>query len=268
MKSTGVDVSVFSLGGASFLEDLNGARLVTDVDLFESAGVTMGGSRPVVAKRSAVVEADLMSSGGVGTRVTGLDLSSVEMGLTEHVGLVRRLRFDGFIEHREGSGAKDVWKFPVAVRKAFAIKLELAADSEGPFDCAVRAFGSILGLSFVIGIVLNGVRVELPVVVKRFVHQMKGGEIQSWILDLAGQAPVSEVYPTWPVGSGNLLAAAMNAPGQSLSLEMASRAAGGIAYEGEFAVREFGFGVRDGEVVVTRYVFASRGAVTLGVTSI
>ena len=84
------------------------------------------------------------------------------------------------------------------------------------------------GLSFVIGIVLNWV---WYLVIIKFEHQMKGGEIQSWILDLAGQAPVSEVYPTWPVGSGNLLAAAMNAPGQSLSLEMASRAAGGIAYE-------------------------------------
>ena len=46
--------------------------------------------------------------------MTGLDLSSVEMGLTEHVGLVRRLRFDGFIEHREDRGRKMFGSFRVA----------------------------------------------------------------------------------------------------------------------------------------------------------
>lgn len=263
----GVDVRVFDIGGSSFLGDLQGAEIVSSNDLVEAAGLTMAGSRPVVAKRSASLVAELLSSGGLGTRVTGLDLSSVELGMTEHVGLVRRLRFDGMVEHREGAGARDVWKYPVAVRKSYAMKIELSADDLGPFDGALRAFGTLAGLSMDMGLELNGVRIELPMVLKRFSHEMKGGEIQSWILDLVGQAPVSGDYPSAPLGTGSLLSAAMQAPGQSLSFVAESRDVGGVGYSGLMLVKEFGFGVRDGEVVVNRYEFASRGAWTSGVTS-
>lgn len=266
MRSTGVDVSVFSLGGTSFLGDLKSAVLTADADLVDGTAIVSEGLRPVVSKRSASLTCELSSPGGIGGVVTGLDLSSLEMGIVEHVGLVRRLRFDGAIVHAEGSGVADEWTHPVPVRKAYRMKVELAADSGGPFGGALASFGSIAGMSFGVGLNLNGVDVGLPMVVRSFEHSLSAGELQTWVLELEGQAPVSGSYPVAPVGTGSLLAAAFQAPGAALSMEIASRAVGGLGYSGAFVVKEFGFGVRSGEVVSTRYMFSSVGAVSAGVT--
>lgn len=266
MRTTGVDVSVFSLGGGSFLGDLKSAEMRADTEFADGTSVAMEGTRPVARRRSAEVTAELLSTGGASGRVTGLDLSALTLDGVSSLGNLRSMRFDGFVRQAEGAGASEVWKYPVAVRKDYRCRLELLADSGGPFETG-RGYGSLASLSLELAFQLNGVDFQLPMIVRDARHTIREGDVQVWTVDLWGQAPVTGAYPTAPTGTGNLLAAAVNAPGVGLAFEMASRAVGGMDYAGTFLVRDFGFEVNAGSVVVTRYRYVSQGAVTGVVTS-
>ena len=265
MRTTGVDVSVFELGGVNFLGDLKSAEIRSDVDFADGTAIIQTGVRPVVTRRSAEVSAEILSGGGESGRVTGLDLSSVTLDGVQSLGNVGRLQFSGSVLHEEGAGASEVWQYPVAVRKDYRCRLELLAETGGPFEI-LRSYDSLANLSVDFSFVLNGVTVALPMVLRSGRHVMADGSVQKWILELSGQAPIGSPYPVAPVGTGSLLGAAMNAPGTALSLVAESRAADGIGYSGAFIVKEFGFGVREGAVVASRYRYVSQGPVVAGVT--
>lgn len=265
MRTTGVDVSVFELGGGSFLGDLRSAEIRSETELWDGTSIVQGGVRPVAGRRSVEVSAEILNSGGSAGRVTGLDLSSVILDSVESLGNVGRLRFEGFVRHEEGAGASEFWSHPLAVRKDYRCRVELFADTAGTFE-VLRGFGSVAGLSVGLSFVLNGVTVALPMVIRRVVHSMTTGEGQRWVLDLTGQAPVGAAYPSSPVGTGSLLVAALNAPGSALTFLASSRSEDGVGYSGSVLVKEFGFEVRGGSVVVSRYVYSSVGVVSAGVT--
>ncbi|MEZ5163312.1 MAG: hypothetical protein R2688_06085 [Fimbriimonadaceae bacterium] len=245
--------------------DLRGARVRTDVKFADATGITRMGQQRAVAKRTGVVEAVLSSTKTPPNRVTGLDLSALDIGGESHLALVKRMVFRGQAIIDEGGGVSDEWTYPVVTGKDFRALVEVNLDSNGPTAAMLAAYGNLAGLQVGLNLVLNGVNLSLPMIIGSTEHRMEPGQIQVWRFELRGNSPDSGDYPTSPL-NGSLLAAAIQTPGTPLALIAASQAVNGIRYSGAFLPSAIRFDVREGEVVETQYRFISRGPVLAEVT--
>lgn len=260
MRATGVDIAVFSIDGANFLGDLRGARVRTDVEFADATGMTRIGQQRAVAKRSGVVEAVLSSTKTPPNRVTGLDLSALDIGGESHLAIVKRMIFRSQAIIDEGGGVSDQWKYPVVTGKDFRALVELNLDSSGPTAAMMAAYGNLSGLQVSLALILNGVNISLPVIIGSAEHRMEPGQIQVWRFELRGNSPDAGAYPASPL-TGSLLAASLQAPGTPLALVAASQAINGVRYSGAFLPSAVRFDVQEGAIVESQYRFISRGPV-------
>lgn len=266
-RVSGADVAVFSLDGSSFLGDLRGAEVRSETDWRDATPVVAGGLVREPVKRGVTVGCRLTSAKGGGAKVTNLDVGGVSVAGAAYGGVLRSGRFEGEVRLEEGSGAVDGWRWPVAVRKDYRARVVLAVAPGGNGAAVLAGYGGLLGSKVGFSVLVNGVLVELPMLLAEATHRMVSGEVQEWALDLRGSAVLGAAYPGSPVGGGSLLGHAFNTPGVPLSLVATGHSPGGLRYSGAFLVRRFGFGFSDASVVETEYELASRGVVLAEVVS-
>ncbi|MDI9639705.1 hypothetical protein QPK87_04810 [Kamptonema cortianum] len=261
-RLTGLDVSVFDIDSASFLADLRGVTLESTADVVDATPLSLAGKKVEPVRRKVQLEARMTSEKPGGAKVTHLDLSSLSIGGTNYVPVLREGVFAGRNRWKSAAGVSDEWEYPVVVQKDYAAEVVIALEPGMSQQAAQAAFGSVTGSKIGFGLTLNGVAVVLPMVLVKWEHVMSVGDVQTWRLRLKGSAPIGAVYPSSPLGTGTLLSRAMNDPGGLFGIQVISRGTGGQLYDGQFLCEEFEFGFSDRSVVETRFKFVSQGAVT------
>lgn len=261
-RLTGVDVSVFDVGGVSVLADLSQAEVVSSTQFADVTPVILAGESRAAVKQSVRITNGLMSSKPGGTKVTHLDVSALSLAGLDYRTVVEQGVFEGRMEIEDGSGIGDEWEWPVIVRKDYRARLELMVDSAGSIALVGKAFGALAGKDVGFSVTINGVVVAVPMALARFEHIVSAGKRQKWRVDLVGSSVVGSAYPTAPVGSGSLLAHAFNSPGASLAV-VVDAGVGQPVLSGGYLIKKFGFRFGRGSVVDSTYDFVSQGAVVL-----
>jgi hypothetical protein len=261
-RLSGVDVTVFSIGGSSVLADLRGAEIVSRTDFADVTPVVLAGESREGVKQRVEIKGALTSTKASGSKVTHLDVSALALGGLGFRSVIEQCVFEGQLALEDGSGLGDEWEYPVVVRKDYRARLEMLVDSSGAPSLTGSAFGSLAGKSLEFGVTINGVVVTVPMKLARFEHVIRPGERQKWRLDLVGSAMVGAAYPAAPAGSSTLLAHAFNSPGAALAIS-ADAGVGQPLISGSFLVKGFGFRVDRASAVESTYDFVSSGPVVL-----
>lgn len=254
-RLTGVDVSVFNIGGADLLADLKSAEVISTTSFVDATPVVSAGAVREPVKQNVAIKGALLSSKGGGIRVTHLDVSALLLASADFRPVVREALFEGTIQHEETSGIGDEWAWPVAVQKDYRAKFLMAVDTESSAVLVDKAFGALSGKAVPISLVINGITITLTLLLAKFEHKMTAGQVQTWEVSLVGSASVSGAYPASPTGNATLLAYSFNSPGVPLAIEA-------NGYLGDFLVKAFGFRFSSGSAVESWYDFASQGAVS------
>lgn len=261
-RLTGVDVTVFDIGGDSVLADLRSAEVVSTTQFADVTPVLLAGEAREAVKQSVAIRGALTSTKSGGARVSHLDVSSLELAGLDYRAVVESGVFEGRMTLEDGSGLGDEWEFPVTVRKDYRARLEMMVDSSGSVALVGKAFGALSGKDVGFSVTINGVVVTVPMKLAKFSHSLLAGSRQKWTVDLVGSAVVGSAYPILPSGTGSLLAFALNTPGAALSIEV-DAGAGQPEIAGDFLVEKFGFKFARAAIVESSYDFVSLGAVTV-----
>jgi hypothetical protein len=261
-RLTGVDVSVFDVGGVSVLADLRQAEVVSSTQFADVTPVVLAGESRAAVKQNVRISNGLMSSKPGGVKVTHLDVSALSLAGLDYRAVVEQGVFEGRTAIEDGSGIGDEWEWPVVVRKDYRARLELMVESSGSVALVDKAFGGLAGKDVGFSVTINGVVVAVPMALAQFEHLISAGKRQKWRVDLVGNATVGGAYPTAPAGSGSLLAHAFNSPGAPLAVVI-DAGVGQPVLSGGFLIKKFGFRFGRGAVVDSTYDFVSQGAVVL-----
>ncbi len=261
-KATLVDMSLYTIGGASQLAFIRDAMLRTNIDQVDGRPITRLGKSAQAVKRSATLETTLMSTVSAPTKVTNLDVSALTIGGTSYNADLRGGSFAGQFTLAEGSGVVDFWKYPVVVDKDYTANVKIGVASTAATAIAVAMYGAASALALVFSITINGIPITLPMLGTEFSHAFTDGDVQIWDVALQGRSPDTGAYPTAPTLASTLLEKAFNDPGTALAVAMTSKSVGGLAYAGNFIYSGFSFDFNDASLVNTQYTFASQGAVT------
>lgn len=268
-RSTILDVSVFTIGGTDFLGSYKDAEYRVNVAEDDGKPASRAGASAQPVKRSAVLRTTAMSVISAPAKVTNLHLDALSVGGVAMKANVRGGSFSGTMQHDEGSGDDDEWAFPNFVGKDYGANLQLAVPAT--FDATIEALlhaADADGLDVVFIVTLNGVAIEVPMLITDCAHLFREGAIQMLDATLAGRSPDSGNYPTAPTGTTTILEKAFNAPQTALAVALTNKAGIGLgrARTGNFLFSSFGFDFNDQAVVKTTYEFASQGAVTSAIT--
>lgn len=144
-RLTGVDVSVFNIGGADLLADLKSAEVISTTSFVDAMPVISAGAVREPVKQNVAIKGALLSSKGGGIRVTHLDVSALLLAGSDFRPVVREALFDGTIQHEETSGIGDEWAWPIAVQKDYRAKFLMAVDTESSAVLVGKAFGALSG---------------------------------------------------------------------------------------------------------------------------
>ncbi|MBS1711404.1 MAG: hypothetical protein JSS71_06740 [Armatimonadetes bacterium] len=261
-RLTGVDVTVFSVGGASVLEDLRGATVKAETQFADVTPLILAGKSNRAVKQSVAIEGALTSTKTGGQKVTHLDVSLLQVAGFDYRSVTEKCRFEGRITHEDGSGIGDEWAVPVAVQKDYKAQVELSVDPSAGAGLVSTALGSLAGKPIGFAVTINGVTVAVPMALAKFEHRIQPGSRQIWVVDLTGSALVGFSYPTSPTGSGTLLEHCFNSPGIALPIAVLA-GSGQPQVSGDFLVSRFGFQVTNAGAVESAYSFASTGEVAL-----
>ncbi len=253
-RLTGSNVTVFTIGGTSVLAHLRKAHVVARSAFADATPAVYAGRVRTPIKQGVAIRGALMSSRLLGGRVSHLDVQNLAIGGVNLRGYITALEFEGSVDLEEASGLGDAWSWPVAVHKDYTARITLAVDTAIPAGLPSAAFGSLPAKSTTLALLIDGIAVELDMVLVRFDHRASAGRVQTWDVELRGSALPAAPYPAAPAGTASLLAHAFNAPGTPLSISA-------LAYAGNFLIQKFGFRISNGSILESTYDFASQGAV-------
>ncbi len=253
-RLTGIDVSVFNVGGSNLLAELTSAEVIAQTDFADVTPLIMSGIAREPVKQNVQIKSALLSSKSGGLRVTHLDVSALSLAGVDFRSVIREVLFEGSMQHEETSGIGDEWAWPVAVHKDYRAKFLMAVDTESSAVLVGKAFGELSGKAVPISLTINGTAITLAMQLEQFEHKLSAGKVQTWEIFLVGSAPVVGAYPTAPTVTASLLAHAFNTPGAALAVAAAD-------YSGDFLIKIFGFQFTSGSAVKSWYDFASQGAV-------
>ncbi|ARU41527.1 hypothetical protein CCB80_10420 [Armatimonadetes bacterium Uphvl-Ar1] len=155
-RLTGVDVSVFDVGGVSVLADLRQAEVVSSTQFADVTPVILAGESRAAVKQSVRITNGLMSSKPGGAKVTHLDISALSVAGLDYRTVAEQGVFEGRMEIDDGSGIGDEWEWPVVVRKDYRARLELMVDSAGSVALVGKAFGGLAGKDVGFSVTING----------------------------------------------------------------------------------------------------------------
>lgn len=255
-RLTGVDISVFTVGGANLLADLRGAQIVAQTRMADSTPAVYAGRVRTPVKQSVAIRGAVLASRLVGGRVCHLDVQSLSMAGISVRPHVLELEFEGLVDLEEASGLGDPWSWPVVVHKDYRARLRLAVDTASPSEVPSIAFASLAGKAASLALMIDGQPVELDMVMSRFDHRAGVGSLQTWDIELVGSALPGAPYPAAPMGTSSLLAHAFNAPGTAVAISA-------LRYAGNFVVKKFGFRTNHQGLIESSYEFASQGVVSV-----
>ncbi|MFM9872721.1 MAG: hypothetical protein ACKVQS_04555 [Fimbriimonadaceae bacterium] len=261
-RLTGVDVTVFDVGGSSVLADLRSAEVVSTTQFADVTPVILAGESREAVKHSVAIRGAFTSTKPGGAKVTHLDVSALTLAGLDYRAVVESGVFEGRMTHEDGSGLGDEWEYPVTVRKEYRARLDMMVDSVGSVALVGKAFGALAGKDVGFSVTINGVVVTVLMKLAKFAHALSAGSRQKWTVELVGSAAVGAVYPTLPTGSASLLEFAFNTPGAGLPIAV-DPGAGQPLVSGDFLVEKFGFKFARAAVVESSYDFVSLGAVGL-----
>lgn len=267
-----VDVSTFDLDAFSMLTTVRNATLECPFVEADGSVMTRYGRVNQVAKKSATLRfsaLSLLATPAGATKVTNLSVSAFTADAMAYIGLMRSASIEFTYQHDEASGLADVWTFPVLVGRDIRIRGTMVVPSS--MTATLLALTGVLtqayaattaDLRMTVTVTIDGTSFTLPMVLTRCAHVWEDGRAAMFEVEFAGEDPGSGTYPTAPTGAASLLATCVTLPNVALTLDLVSKASGGVTYAGGFLVSRISVDASDAATVTTDYEFVSQGAVT------
>ena len=144
-RLTGVDVTVFDIGGSSVLADLRAAEVVSTTQFADVTPVVLAGVAREAVKQTTTIRSAMTSTKPGGARVTHFDVSALALAGLDYRAVIEQGVFEGRMRQEDGSGLGDEWEFPVTVQKDYRARLELMVDSAGSVVLVGKALGNLSG---------------------------------------------------------------------------------------------------------------------------
>lgn len=259
------DMSLFSLGGSSYLGLFRNVKLAGTFDTVESRPAVNLASRAQVVKKGGVLSTELMSVVSGSAKVSHLDLSVFTLDGSSWLGAISG-KFSGSFEHKEADGPGTIWKYPLVVSKDYEFSGTIKVPATGGIQAMMVDAWSATAADneWVVTFTVNGVAITLPMVLTSAEVVFEEAGIQTVAITMKGQGPdnTATAYPTAPTGTTSILEKAFNAPKTAIAWALTSHATEGLAYSGNAVIQSFEIGIEDGALINIAYAYATQGAVT------
>ncbi len=268
MAATVLQFNSFTIGGSSFLTDLESITATIDSDTVENHGLTNDMVGEQVAKVGCRLEVPLFSTISTPERVSHLGLTACTLGtpnlLTDYG--VESLDFNVAYQQVQRPSAGSLFRYPQNVRRNITASVTFGVPDTGLLpmltDMTSATYGDrVKNLSFTI----NSVVTTLPVLLKSTQLAGQRDGLQMVTAELGPRVPTSGAYPAAPTGTTSLFEKALNSYRTGLAVVLSNTVTTGETLSGTFLFDGLQLQIRDGALVMANYSFVSQGAFTCAV---
>ncbi len=258
-----VDMSVFSIGGTSYLGTFRNTTFAVTNDTVEASPAVRDGMRAQVAKKGATLSTELMSVVSGSLKVQHTDVTVLTIDGTDYLGSFTGT-LSGEITSVEGALAGVLWKSPQNTKKNYRLSgtIVVTTATGGAQGLLTDAFGTVANANMTVSVTINGVAITIPMTLVSCSLAFADGDIQKYAVELQGASPDTGDYPTAPTGSTSLLEKAFNAYKTALAVSLTTHATEGVNLAGNVKFSSFSIGIEDGALTNVQYEFVSDGAIT------
>lgn len=269
------DLSVFTWGAGptSLVAVVSNVAFSLDADLVEGRGIKYRGKNPQAVKQGGVLSTTLMSDVASCFRVANVDVTGFELDGVNYLAYLRGGSFNGTFDHDEAGGVGDYWKYPLVTIKDYSAEVTLNLPNSGTANAFQDTMGdlfhatpatAIANRNVVFDITINGVNIEVPMIVASARLNLEPGRLQTVTFSLQGKDCDPTHYPTVPptTSTTTLLEKAFQDPKTPLAFALTPKSANSAALAGEMVFSSFGFSFDDSQIIATNYEFLTHGAVT------
>lgn len=261
-RAISTDVSVYTLGGSSFLGDIRNASLTIDVGEEESSILTRIYEGHSATARSATLKTSHLSRLSGSTAVSNVEVTAFTLDGTSHIGNLEGGSFTVEWIHAEGKGMVDKWLYPVLAKKRISGEGTLLVPAtSGAGMALVAASATVADLDVTYAVTINAVSFSFEGFLKSFEHAISMAEVQKHTVQILGKDPDSGTYPSAPTGTATLPATFVNGTA-ALAMVLTSKLVGGVSYAGDFLPKSMTVRFNQAGLVQTEYEFASQGTLT------
>lgn len=261
-RSTNLDLSTLSIGGASVLTDLRSAVLSVDLGEEESSILTRAYQSHSATVRSATLKTQHVSVISAPTKATNLDVSAFALGGTSYIGECESGSITVEWQHGEGKGCTDAWAYPVLVKKTIAGEATMIVPAAAGIMLASNALNSTLAnLALTFSVTINTVAFTFAAFLKSFEHSINAAETQKHKVSFLGRDPDTGTFPAAPTASTTLPEKVINGTA-ALAVSGVTKASGGYTFAGNFVPQSMVLSWSNSGLVTTDYTFLSQDAVT------
>lgn len=265
------DIAFYTIGGADLLGALKSGTITFENSTDEGGAIPYLQASPSNVKRGAMISVSGMANIVGVDRVSNVDVSAVTINAVNVLDSARRGSISVSMSHEEGSGAKDLWKFPNVVKLDISGSLEILVPLS-----AIQALPALFSgtspnnayatISMNIG---TGAAITLPCTLTKLTHGLEYEKVQALTIDFVGRSPLSATaYPTSPTGTTGLISKAFNDAKTSLAFDIRTKAGtGGIKYTGNAKFSSMNLSFEDSKIQAIGFDFATAGEVVQAATT-
>ena len=266
MAAITLDVAAASIGGNSFLTDLEGCTFTLETDTVDNHSIVSPGVSKQVQKIKGTFDFPMFSTSTIPDRISDLNLSVATLGGTSLLtfGLESLKLSVGYVrQQRPNAGSPFHYPQNTIIEISGSARVATPDTGITPFlgDAASTTHSDrVKSLSFT----LNGVAITLPVVITGAGVPFERGGLQMCDISLGPRVPASGAYPSAPTGTTTLLEKALNAYRTPLAISATTKATTGLVISGSnFIFDPWELEITDGGLVVPKYKFVNVGAFTV-----
>lgn len=261
------DFSVFSVGGTSYLTDIDSATFEYDEEQIDASSIVRFGQSPNGVKLGGKVQATVFGNGTNPDRISHLDVTAFTMGGTNYLSILRSLTFAGSFSNKRTAGIGAWWRTHRTSGKHYTFTLEMDLDDDTLSTLLVAFHSSTYAnRDSTISFTLNAIVYTVACRVKSISQPMRRDDLQTVSITLEGKDPGSGAYPAAPTTSTTLFTKALNDAKTLLACAFTSKAADGAAVTGYLAWDSFSMRIEDDNVVRIDYSWLFSGTISVSAT--
>lgn len=175
-KKTNLDVSLYELGGVSFLEVVENCSFDTEVmtDLCRAVNERYGAEKAV--KKEFKFSADILQH-VADECASGLTLSVFSFDGTSYLGEIESFDLDVSTDTQNGDGPTEVFRWPQAVGTDYNVSANKFIVSNVDWMQAAIA-NNVTGVEVQIAFTVAGIAISLPMTLSSAKHNIQGDSLQ------------------------------------------------------------------------------------------
>lgn len=260
------NMSVFSLGGDSFLGLVQNVTIDISNTIVETKSINVGYGRGQIEKSMAKISAAVMGNDqGLTKRIDHLMVSAFTIGGTSYLGKLRsgKIAVNATVVKKPEVGTRWVWT--QITDKMLTIDGEFDVPTGVADALQTLAKGVVANQSVIVSLTLDDtadVIYTAPMVIESLQLGAEMGGLYKVTMKLTGQCPDSgTAFPTAPTATTSLFEKALNSRA-AVAVALTTQSSNGNSYSFNACIASAELDISDEQIITATYSLESQGTVT------